>query len=324
MAQTRWLRATLSGAVLLAAVGLAWGAPVVLTVVPEAQVHGPHITLGEVAEVQGEPADTVARLRQVVLGQAPPAGVVRQLSRSSIVTSLRHGGFAVRELELKGATRVRVTRAAQRLDPRQMEPAVRQALSERLPQTAARTMIRDIRGLHTVFVAQGPVRYEVTVPGQRAVLGPASFALTISVADRVVKRLHGLASIAIVQEVVSLTRPVAQDEVITADAVTLTEVEVTQPLRQVVTQLEEVIGKRARRALAGHTPLSPRDVVTAPVVQKGDVVNIVLESPLIKVTTVGEALEAGQPGETIRVKNTASNREVRAQVIDKHTVRIQL
>ena len=61
-----------------------------------------------------------------------------------------------------------------------------------------------------------------------------------------------------------------------------------------------------------------------PVVHRGDIVSIVLESPLIKVSTPGEALEAGKPGDTIRVKNTSSNREVRAQVIDKQTVRIPL
>jgi flagellar basal body P-ring formation protein FlgA len=60
------------------------------------------------------------------------------------------------------------------------------------------------------------------------------------------------------------------------------------------------------------------------VVHRGDMVRIVLESPLIKMSTPGEALEAGKPGDTIRVKNTSSKREVRAQVIDKQTVRISL
>jgi flagella basal body P-ring formation protein FlgA len=53
-------------------------------------------------------------------------------------------------------------------------------------------------------------------------------------------------------------------------------------------------------------------------------VRIVLESPLLKMSTPGEALETGKPGDTIRVKNTSSHREVRAQVIDKQTVRISL
>ena len=204
------------------------------------------------------------------------------------------------------------------------ELMVRQALSRRLPQTTQPTSIRDIRGLGPVFVSPGPVQYEVTVPGRSLLRGSTPFTLTIQVAGKVEKQLHGTATIVVAQEVVSLVRPVAQGELITADAVSRTQVQVMQPLHQVATQPEDVIGKHARRSLAGNTPLSTQDVTTVPVVHRGDMVNIVLESPLIKVSTTGEVLEAGKPGDTIRVKNTSSNREVRAQVIDQHTVRIPL
>jgi flagella basal body P-ring formation protein FlgA len=324
MTASRWLHVALSLAVLVWAPGLGWGATVVLTMAPAAQVRGPHIILGDVATVQGEPAELVARLQQAILGQAPPTGVERLLSRTSLVTQLKHQGFAVQVLQFEGPTQVRVTRAAQRLEPLHMEAAVRQLLSQRLPQSAQPSMIRDIRGLYPVLVSPGVVQYEVTLPGQHTVVGPNTFRLAISVDGKLEKQLHGIASIAMTQEVVSLTRPVAKDDIITAEAVSRTQVEVTQPVQQAVTRPEEVIGKRARRALAGNAPLSTQDVIAAPVVQKGDRVHIVLESSLIKVTTAGEALEPGKPGETIRVKNISSNREVRAQVIDKQTVRIQL
>ena len=301
-----------------------WGASIVLTVPPEAQVQGPQITLGDVVEIQGEPTDTVSRMRQVLLGQSPPAGVERLLSKSTLITQLKHQRLWTPELQFQGALQTRVTRASQPLDPQHMETVVRQALSRRLPQTMQPTSIRDIRGLSPVCVPLGPVRYEVTAPGRHGWLGPTSFTLTIQVAGKIEKKLHGTATIAVTQEVVSLVRPVAQGEIITADAVSRTQVQVTQPLRQVVTRPEDVIGKHARRSLAGSAPLSTQDVTTVAVVHRGDIVSMVLESPLLKVSTPGEALETGKPGDTIRVKNTSSHREVRAQVIDKQTVRVPL
>ena len=323
MTHRHWLFC-LSSVVLLCVPRLSWGASVVITVPPEAQVQGPQITLGDVATVQGESTDTVARMRHVLLGQAPPAGVERLLSKSTLVTQLKHQGLWTQEIEFQGALQIRVRRASQRLDLQHLETVVRQALSRRLSQTTQRTSIRDIRGLKPIFVPLGPVEYEVTVPGRHMLLGSTSFTLSIQVAGKVAKQLHGTATIAVAQEVVSLVRPVAQGEIITADAVSRTQVQVTQPLRQVVTQPADVIGKHARRSLAGNAPLSTQDVTTVPVVHRGDMVRIVLESPLIKMSTPGEALEAGKPGDTIRVKNTSSNREVRAQVIDKQTVRIPL
>src|SRR5262249_28050304 len=242
----------------------------------------------------------------------------------TLVTQLKHQGLWTPELQFQGAPQIRVRRASQRLEPQHMETVVRQALSRRLPPTVQPASIRAIRGLSSVSVPLGPVQYEVTVPGRNRCLGPLSFTLTIQVAGKVEKQLHGTATIAVAQAVVSLVRPVAQGEIITADAVSRTQVQVTQPLHQVVTRPEEVIGKHARRSLAGSAPLSTQDVTTVAVVHRGDMVRIVLESPLLKVSTPGEALEAGKPGDTIRVKNTSSRREVRAQVIDKQTVRLPL
>src|SRR5215813_710440 len=62
-----WLL-SLSIVILLCMPLVGWGASIVITVPPEAQVPGPQITLGDVAEIQGEPDDTVAHLRQVLLG----------------------------------------------------------------------------------------------------------------------------------------------------------------------------------------------------------------------------------------------------------------
>ena len=323
MTPRHWLL-SLSIVVILCVPPEGWGASIVITVPPEAQVQGPQITLGDVVEIQGEPTDTVARMRHVLLGQAPPAGVARLLSKSTLITQLKHQGLWTQELQFQGALQIRVMRASQRLDPQHMETVVRQALSRRLSQTTQRTSIRDIRGLRPTHVPLGPVAYEVTVPGRHMLPGSTSFTLTIQVAGKVAKQLRGTATIAVAQEVVSLVRPVAQGEIITADAVSRTQIQVTQPLRQVLTQPEDIIGKRARRSLAGNAPLSTQDVTTVAVVHRGDMVRIVLESPLIKVSTPGEALEAGKPGDTIRVKNTSSRREVRAQVIDKQTVRIPL
>jgi flagella basal body P-ring formation protein FlgA len=313
------------GLVALLSVPLAgWGASIVITLPAEAQLQGPQLTLGDVAAIQGEPEDTVARLRQVLLGQTPPAGVERLLSKSTLVTQLKHQGLWTPEIQVQGAPQVRVMRASQHLELQHLETVVRQALSRQLPQTTQPPSIRDIRGLGPVVVPLGPVQYEVTVPERRRLLGPTSFTLTIQVDGKVAKQLHGTATVAVAQEVVSLVRPVAQGEIITPDAVSRTQLQVTQPLRQVVTQPEDVIGKLARHSLAGNAPLSTQDVTAVTVVHRGDMVRIVVESPLLKVSAPGEALEAGKPGDTIRVKNTSSNREVRAQVIDKQTVRISL
>jgi flagella basal body P-ring formation protein FlgA len=121
-----------------------------------------------------------------------------------------------------------------------------------------------------------------------------------------------------------VARPVAKDEVITADTLRVKQMSLSQMPRQVVSRPEDVIGKRAKRPLQANTTLHTYEVEELPLVQKGDMVLIIVESSLVKISATGEALEKGQRGDTIRVRNTSSSREVRAQVIDKKTVRISL
>src|SRR5438093_9735763 len=115
MTHRYWLL-SLSIVALLCVPLVGWGASIVITVPPEAQVQGPQITLGDVAKIQGEPADTVARMRQVLLGQAPPAGVERLLSKNTLVIQLKHQGLWTQELQFQGAPQIHVVRASQRLD----------------------------------------------------------------------------------------------------------------------------------------------------------------------------------------------------------------
>jgi flagella basal body P-ring formation protein FlgA len=303
---------------------LAWAVPVTVTVRSEATVERDRITIGDVAEVHGQDAQTVAKIRAIIVGQAPPAGETRMLYGGYVITRLKQHGFQPHRLELTVPKQIRIIRAARTLTTSDIEAAVRQALQRQAPWKPEDMTIRDIRGLDSVIVPLGQVRYEVTFPGRGDFLGRTSFSVQLHVDGQRVKRLHGTVSIEIRQKVVVLTRPLAKHAVITPADIHIQRVQFSRTPRQVVMQLAEAVGKRARRALRAKTMLHTYDVEAPPLVQKGDVVTIIVESASLKIATVGEALENGVRGETIRVRNTESRREVRGVVLDKKTVRIPL
>ena len=303
---------------------MAWAAPVTVTVRPEATIGGARITIGDVAKVHGQDTQAVAKIRAIVIGQAPPAGGTRMLYGGYVITRLKQHGFQPHRLELTVPKRIRVTRAARILTAPDIEAAVRQAIQRQAPWKLEYMTISDIRGLDSAVVPPGKVRYEVTFPGRPDFLGRTSFTVQLRVDGQRVKRIHGTVSIEVRQEVVMLMRPMDKHAIITAADVHLQRVQFSRPPRQVVMQLADAIGKRTRRALRAKAMLRTYDVEAQPVVQKGDVVTIIVESAALKVATVGEALENGAQGETIRVRNTESRREVRGVILDKKTVRIPL
>ena len=305
-----------------ALVPLAWAEALTIRVRQASLVQGVDITIGDVAEVQGGDPRTVAKVRAIVIGQAPAAGEERSLYGGYIATRLKQHGFEPQQLQLRVPEKIHVTRASQRLEGRAIAAAVERAIKQQMPWEANKATIRDIRGIDSVVLPPGTVQYEVAFLERGDFLGPTSFSVLLRIDGNVEARLYGTAYIDVLYDVVTVVRPIDRHEVLTAADVRLIQVTQSQPLRQVLTRVEDAVGKRAKRPLRANEMVRTYEVEAQPVIRKGDVVLIVAESARLKVSTLGEALEPGEQGATIRVRNTASKREVRAVVVDSKTVRV--
>ena len=85
-----------------------------------------------------------------------------------------------------------------------------------------------------------------------------------------------------------------------------------------------VVGRRTTRMLAMGDVVLSDAVELPPLIQKGDVVTMMVESPGLLVTAKGIAQEKGKAGDLVRVKNVASGREVVGKVESEKTVRVGL
>lgn len=87
-----------------------------------------------------------------------------------------------------------------------------------------------------------------------------------------------------------------------------------------LSDLTAVVGQSSRRSLrAGQVVL--RQMLVMPVlVKRGEAVRIVARSGPVEVTSTGEALEAGRGEDTVRVRNAATGRVIRARVTASGTV----
>lgn len=310
----------LIGVLCLAASGEARG--VTIAVNEESLVRGPSITIGEVAAVQGDDRQIVAQVQAIVIGQSPPAGEERFLSGDYIVTRLKQHGFALDKWTLKIPPKLRIVRAFQRLEARDMEAAVQREIKRQMPWEPKAITIREIRGIESVVLPPGDVQYDILFPGRTDFLGPTSFSLLLRIDGNVEKRLYGTAYIETVLDVVFVVRPIAKHDVIVRGDVKLQQATFSRSPPSIFTRVEDVIGKRARRSLRTNQMLRTREIESQPLVQKGSTVFIVAESAQLKISVMGEALEPGDKGETIRVRNTTSRREVRAVVVDNKTVKV--
>lgn len=84
--------------------------------------------------------------------------------------------------------------------------------------------------------------------------------------------------------------------------------------KNAITRRADIIGLRTERAMSPGSVFRLPSVAATPLIERGQDVRIRLESGALSIEGAGRAREAGRPGDTIRVLNLTSKREVRGVV----------
>lgn len=123
-------------------------------------------------------------------------------------------------------------------------------------------------------------------------------------------------------QVVVTARTLSRQQVIRADDLRLERMETSKLNKGYFTEIEPVLGLQTRRALTPGQILVDAFIAPRQLIKRGQQVTIYSAQPGIAVRMTGEALEDGDEGERIRVRNKASKRVVEGVVDADGRVRV--
>lgn len=89
-----------------------------------------------------------------------------------------------------------------------------------------------------------------------------------------------------------------------------------------LTDTEQLIGRMAKRPLKAGQILRQSDVAISPVIRKNDLIRLVVKTGQMTLSVQGKAMQDAALGQTIRVINVNSNRQLSGTVIDAGTVAV--
>lgn len=115
---------------------------------------------------------------------------------------------------------------------------------------------------------------------------------------------------------------VLKGDIITRENISVLERNTRQIKGDVITHIDELVGKMAKRNILPGNPISARVVSEPVVVKKGYPVAMIYHTPAIRLRTIGIALDEGSKGMLIPVRNTSSGVIVHAEVLDRNVVEI--
>ncbi|OGU18001.1 MAG: flagella basal body P-ring formation protein FlgA [Geobacteraceae bacterium GWC2_53_11] len=218
------------------------------------------------------------------------------------------------------------------LSPRQAFSAIDRELEVRDAVTsfvASRTAgmgwevrIRRMTISDALKLPAGVIDYEVVAPQQWEGWGNVSIAVLARQSDKVVRNIPVWVDIEALTEMVVALRQIDSGDLISSADVTLQKRELSQSSHLAARTLADVVGKKVRTTLRANQPVRTDLVERVPLVKSGQMVTIVAENEVLKISVSGKARSAGAEGDTIRVQNLTSLKEIPARVINANTVQV--
>ncbi len=280
------------------------------------------LQLKHIAVLTGGDADLRQVAGEASIGQAPDPGRTRSIDRADIVGYLQKAGVAADRVRLEMPDQIAVHRNGVTISDAFMERIVTGYLMERLPWPRDRVSVSKFTVNGETLLPSGKITYRVLPPPKADYLQtiPLSVAFFVDGVPR--KKTWVTVKFAVMTPVVVTRHPIGRNQSISGDDIKMVDMDLASLPTGVITRPDEVIGLRARRTLHIDTLLREDVVERPPLVDRGDIVKIVLVSGGLVVSTLGEVKEKGRRGEKISVVNLESKRRVLAQVVDAKTVKV--
>jgi flagella basal body P-ring formation protein FlgA len=190
--------------------------------------------------------------------------------------------------------------------------AIEQAVADRIGGDAA----VQVTSLQTT-VADEPGLVAQIDPAAR--LGrPARFVLT----SDGVRRGAAIATLQVQTRFARATKAIPRGQSITQDAFEVVSGELPAIALRRVPAPDDVVGLKARRAIARGEALTSAVVMMPPAVRSGQKVTVKISVGRIEVTGVAVASGSGQAGDVIRVMQPRSRRLVKARILGPGAVEV--
>jgi flagella basal body P-ring formation protein FlgA len=181
---------------------------------------------------------------------------------------------------------------------------------------------RMIIGKHPVLPA-GPLDFEFIAPQQWEGWGYANLAVIARQGGRVVLNSSVQVEVEALSDMVVATRQIDNGTVVSAADIAVQKRDVATAGGKYTSDTSMVVGKRLRTSIRANSVIRTDLLEKVPLIKSGQMVTIIAENEVMKITVAGRAKGSGAAGDVIMVENLSSLKDIPATVVNSSTVRVE-
>ncbi|MGI9570976.1 MAG: flagellar basal body P-ring formation chaperone FlgA [Desulfobulbia bacterium] len=303
--------------------GSAWAADISISLKNKAVVQGPEIRLRDIGSIVSVDPKLEQKLDRMVVAKAPQPGRSRPISAEYLSLRLKQQDLPPESVLFTGSDQVQVTREGIEVSEDEIAKIVDEFLRTNRIWGDATVKVKDLQISADRSLPKGHTTYQIEPPDRMRSLSTMPLAIIFDVDGMFQKTIRANVKIEALAPVVMTAKPIGRLKPITEEDLKVEEADLANLPSGVITDIDEIIGTRARRNIQAGEYLRPDLIEMPPLVKRGDMVVIVAEAEGLKVTAIGEVKSAGRAGERVKVVNLDSNKRLSALVVDNKTVKVE-
>jgi len=275
---------------------------------------GKMIRLGEIADLFPAGVRT-ARLASRTLHRSPSLGRETALRAEEIRAYLRQTDAEFQTAACSGAETVVVSREGMTLSSRRILGIIDQYLietRESLPFSGLDLRFQPSRLPQPLLLPRGELEWSL-VPGDPGIVNSRSFTLIFRVDGEVAENIAVRGEVKATAPVLVAAVDLPRGTVLNRNDLRLVPADLSKG-RNPCQDADEVIGKKLTRALRAGDLLDRGQVDFPPLVKRGEVVSVCAGRGALRLSANGVARSDGRKGDTIRVKNSGSGKDILCRV----------
>lgn len=284
------------------------------------------IILGDIAYVSCNNPSLLERINNILIGNTPWPGNARKIERDILSARLVDEGIDLKEVSYGSTTSALVSVESITISGEYILKKAKEYLLSKLFQPEREIIIESDRPPKDKLLpaSEGIIRLEVSQTDANKDRGNVQLVVRILINEKLYVKVPVFFNIRVYEDIVTSNRKIDRNDILTLDNLVINRVETTKLAGLTFANIEDLLGKRAIRALSPNAPITAEIVDNPPAIKKGDFIKIFVQTGNLHVVTKGVAKEDGYLGKIIRIKNIDSNKELYGMVEDSSSVKIIL
>lgn len=300
----------------------------VISLYPTASAKGSCVLLSDVAATRGGTPVLMRRIAALDVADVPSSSKSITISKEEVAFRLQLAGIDRQAFRLEGADQVVVRCAGPPLTEKNFLTVAQEYLIHHLPWPADDVRIQLAQPLQLPplrLTAGDQVRLEPELRSSANMLGRVYVDMAVLVNGRQQALVPVALDIKLTQELAVAARRIEAGEILGKDNL-YPDRRVVGESSRYLTCAECMSGRRAKRAIPAGQLLAQGDVETLKehnvLVKQHDLVKLMARVGPLRVVALGEALQDGTAGQSIRVRNVDSKSIILARVVDRALVEV--